>query len=252
MKNDRIRTLIITALPLCLLASCSNNSGPMAPLHGVAMTAADLSGVPDSTLARYREDAAILTSRLTVQRPGNASTQLNAELQESLFHGLMHIYKAYALPQRDTVAIHHFIHAWPLPTVRKLRVTFAPDAPWAQAWAANTPLSGHAPMDAVVKDFGLSILVYYFWSPNHSVVLHTDTPYHMPAVAQQMTKVDGILHAEPEQVELAGNNISAVPGFNHWTFYFQYSPEAGNGMSRIWAFRVEDSGDVQFIGSRSP
>jgi len=252
LKMTLLKLLIPLVLAGCLISACNNSTNPLGPLHVGFVKPASLAGIPDTVQTRYREDAAILTARILAQRPGSHPEQLHPELQENLFNALMHIYQADGYTQRDSVTVVHSIHAWPRPSVQNLRVYFAPDAPWAAAWAGNTPLSGHTAMDALINRYAMTIHVFYFWTPHQAAVLHAAAPWNMNAVAEAFDKVDGVISAAPDEKAVAGHDITAEAGPSYWTFSFQYRPGSGATCTRIWTFRVHYDGRVEALNGRSP
>lgn len=240
--------LTLTAVVGLLSWRCDGNT-PLAPLRTPTMAEANLAGVPDSVQTLYREDAAVLAARILAAR-GSLTPRLNTDLCESLFQALMHVFQARQLPERDTVATLYRIHAWPEPTTHDLLVTFAPEAPWAEAWSQGTALSGHAEMDEMVNRYGFSVSVYYTWTPDNAARLHTAEPWNLFGVALDMAQVDGVKSAQPSQPPGWGNDIIAYAGPTSWRLYYQR--QVDGAVSRTWGFLVSVDGQVVSLRGRAP
>lgn len=152
---------------------------------------------------------------------------------------------------RDTVIDVYRIRAFPDPPVREILVVVDPAAPWIQPWREGQALTGNAAVDALVQEYGISVVQFYHWSIGWAAVLRTDRPVNTIALAGRFAPLAGVRSAEPNGHMGDGNDIRAVLADGRWRL--SYTRGWGDCMAgcinRVaWTFAVDRSGAVRYLG----
>lgn len=212
------------------------------------------SGLPDSVRLCYREDAVQLSLRDVHANEEAKKTVvfLPAELIQFYYSGLLHIYQAALLPERDSVTQIYKIHTFPTPEAHSLIVAVDSTEEWTQAWKNNQRFTGNQEVDNLINQYNLELQNYIRSSFLHAAVLYSSSPINTYALALLFMKIKGVGFAEPNGGCCDGSNIYATIHDN----YVEYTFSVGHGdcpsgciNRRYWVFQVSYNGNVQFVRS---
>ncbi len=257
MKNliGFLLLLLLPALGVCCLLSCSNTADADIELNYVVISNADDSSVPESLRKAYFEDAARLALR-KVNEAGGATreqVELPADLVQTLYSVLIHLYNAIGLAARDSVVAIYNIHTFPSPETHFLIVAVDSTAQWAAAWRQGNRLTGNVQIDLLMEEFNLELDGYCStpWFPQ-SARLRSSKPLNIAALAKRFTGIAGIRWAEPDGVMGDGPDIRAQSKTTYWQLEYSIGwgdCPAGCIARHFWAFDVYYNGRVQYVGS---
>jgi hypothetical protein len=237
---------LATAVLGCQEISAPDASVPVIPLPvGVELT--------EAQRLMYGEDAVRLALRhdAATGAPGTDKVEPPAALVESLFNALTAVHSA-SHPARDTVIDVFGIRTFPNPAVFEVMVRVDPTVAWTQRWSEGHALTGNAAVDDLVAAFGISVRRYYRWSIGDVALLRTSRPLNMVALAARFAAMPGVIWAEPNGYGGDGNDIRARLESGGWRL--EYSVGFGDCPAgcigrRVWAFAVDSTGAVRYLGS---
>ncbi|MCI0565118.1 MAG: hypothetical protein MN733_42165, partial [Nitrososphaera sp.] len=211
--------------------------------NGKQLPPPDESGIPDSVKNAYWQDAAQLALRdvYNDEESKKSLIEIPDELIQLYYDGLLHIYQATSIPERDSVAQIFKIHAFPSPELYSLLVAVDSTKEWTKAWRNGNRLTGNPQIDELMEQYELELERYYHWPWSHTAVLLSPKPLNILALAQPFATIDGVGYAEPNGRCYDGNDITASvePGFVTYLFSVGYGDcPAGCISRRFWEFTV--------------
>jgi hypothetical protein len=221
---------------------------------GKTITQPDDSAIPDSTKLLYWEDAGLLALR-DVQADSAAKyslIEIPDELMRLYYAGLIHIYQAEKIPERDSVVSMYKIHMYSTISLHSLLVGVDSSKEWTRAWRNGRRLTGNAQVDDLMERYSLELDGYYSWPDLQLAVLRSQRPLNILALGQSFGKVSGVIYAEPNGMGGDGNNITASiqPEFLRYVFSVGYGDcPAGCIARHFWEFQVRYDGEVTFVRS---
>ncbi|WP_017714871.1 hypothetical protein [Kamptonema formosum] len=214
---------------------------------------ADDSQVPDSLRWLYLEDAARLALRSILQAgaPASERVELPADLTNTLYSALIHVYNARKnIPPQDVLEIYR-THTFPSPSTREIIVGVGGKPAWADAWSNGQRLTGNRQVDILMETFSLQLQRYLAGSG--AAILRSSGPLNTVAVAKQFAGIPGVSYAQPNNPGGDGDDIKAQFKGSYWEI--DYIQGFGDCQPvciqrRIWTFRVYPDGKVEYAGSR--
>lgn len=255
MRNILFISVLVTSV---LSFSCdltdSNGDDQYDWTKGKTITRPDDSAIPDSTKLLYWEDAGLLALR-DVQADSAAKyslIEIPDELVQLYYAGLIHIYHAEKIPERDSVVSLYKIHMYSTISLHSLLVDVDSSKEWTRAWRNGRRLTGNAQVDELMERYSLELDGYYSWPDLQLAVLRSQKPLNILALGRSFGKVSGVIYAEPNGVMGDGNNITASiqPEFLRCVFSVGYGDcPAGCIARRFWEFQVGYDGKVTFVRS---
>ena len=244
--------LVIVPLLIFLLQNCNAVDSYLD--DSVRMVYGDDSEISDSIKTLFNEDAARLALR-DIQ--SNSSDKENliiipAYYVESYYNGLVHIYNANYIPERDVVIDTYKIHTFRYPETHTLIVAVDSTKDWVQEWKNGNRLTGNQKIDELMETYNLQLYHYYSWPILQAAVLFSEEPLNIHALCNKFKPIDGVIYAESDGVIGDGNNITASIETNGIKYIFSYGwgdCPAGCISRHYWEFKVKFDGIVQFINS---
>ena len=250
-----IRLLPILLVALSVLSACDSSESADAsdPLYGFPGIVAPPS-LPDSVAEAYAEDAAYLAFEIVREVDGDvADIVLPEGLRGTLFNALGHVWHETNMPARDSVVAQYDIHVFPGRSLHEVIVGVDTSASWIQAWTDGDVLTGEPAIDRLVNDWNLMLddpldadcsLCY--------VVLRTNEPLNILALAAEFTGIEGVRWAEPNGRIGDGNTIEVAPAENAVELLYSKGfgdCPAGCILRHYWRFSVAADGSVEFLES---
>ncbi len=221
-------------------AGCSGDLGTLEPL--------DPALVPDSVVAEFRDDAAVLALRAVLEDGGAASGEV--ELPDPFvdrFHdALLRVY-ATGHPARDSVVDLYGIRVLPSPSARSLIVGAGAGADWARAWADGERLTGYAPVDAIVLLYDLRL---HRTLLGPAAVFHAPRPLNTVALAERFRSIPGVEYAESNGA-VGARDIHGRPAQDGVRLDYRFGwgdCPAGCIHQHTWSFVVGWDGRVRYLG----
>lgn len=226
------------------------------------MAHADEAGVPDSLRALFWEDATVLAIRrihdladygvVTAPEP----VLVPQELVRFFFDGIVHVYNARALSQRDSVfALRpvHQVHAHQDPYPYWFFFEGRNTEFWVQALASGAPQSGNAAVDSLVALHDLTVSVSAQYADVTVFRLASSVPLNLRPLMRAFSVIEGVRSVRHQLFVGGGwSDITAVleaPGVG-FRFRLAWGDcPSGCYLSRTWAFVVEYDGRVRFARS---
>jgi len=232
------------------------------------MAPADDADLPDSLRALYREDATILAIRRVHElvdfgaAPAAEPVRVPPALVQFFYDGIVHVYNARALPQRDSVFAllpAYQVHARPDPYPYWFTVTVLRSEPWAQAWEAGLPASGNAAADSLVALFGLDVSVSSQSAATTVFRLTTEEPLNLRPIMWAFRAFTGVQSVTgPAFIGSGRSDVTAAveaPGVGYRFRLGWGDCPAGCVHHRTWSFLVGYAGGVAAggsVGGREP
>ncbi len=214
----------------------------------------DDSMIADSIRSIYREDAARLALR-DLQKDSvakNTKIEIPEEQIQLYYAGLIRVYRATTLIERDSVVAIFKIHTFPYPEMRSLLVAVDSSKEWTRAWRNGQRLTGNPQIDELMERYALEFDRYYSWPNLQLTVIRSPKPLNIFALGRSFAKVSGVVYAEPNGVCCDGNNITASieSELLKYVFSLGYGDcPAGCISRRYWEFHVGYDGSVKFARS---
>ncbi|HWP81403.1 MAG TPA: hypothetical protein VNN76_01990 [Bacteroidota bacterium] len=253
--ETRVAALLAIPLLACILFACDitpteKSTGNTFPLIPEASRA----GIPDSIIALYREDAYHLAVRYMAQT-NSLSIEIPSDLSQVLLDGLLRIYGRRDIPERDTVVDLYPIHVYGYRyQLYEIIVIVNPTFAWTQQWKAGERFSGNTEVDALIRQYDLSVVSYTItpWGSEWAV-LRSLRALNVSQLAARFKMIAGVVTAGTNGGVGDGNNIEAMPEEQRWKYTFSLGWGdcfSGCILRRYWDFTVSSDGTVHFVGSR--
>ena len=229
------------ALPLFLLAlAACDAGGPVVP--------GELPTLAPEQEAAAREDAAQLALRhqLAVARD-SATVELPGDLVQGLYAALV---RARASAAGGLVAD---VHTFPYLSTHEVMVTAVPGATWTAGWREGRALTGYAPVDSLVRRYGLTLRSFHDFSFGDTAVLRSETPLNTVALGRLFGRAPEVRSGSSHATGGDGDDIRAERLDGAWRLAFSVGSgdcPAGCTVRRTWTFRVSDGGEVAYLGAR--
>ena len=223
---------------LAIFAACDPYAlnGP-----GSQLASGNDSLVPDSLKMLYQEDAARLALRAL--GAGYAQVVIPADLRQTYYDALIHVYNATALPTRDSVVLLYRIHTWPSPEVRRLLLQVDTTVAWVQALRAGVVPTGNATVDSLMTQYGLSRSSSMF----DLIVLRAAEPLNVGALAAAFGGIAGVRVAEADGWIGGGDDLRAAALGDALLLTYDHGSgdcPAGCINHQTWVLRVDPDGRV--------
>jgi hypothetical protein len=248
----KTRNLFIVPLFLLTLQHCNAVDSNID--DNIQIVEGDDSAISDSLKALFKEDAARLSLRVVYSKPSDKENLiiLPDDKVESYYRGLVHIYNANYIHERDLVIETYKIHAFRYPETHRLSVSVDSTKDWVQEWKNGNRLTGNQQVDNLMETYNLQLYHYYSW-PNLNVAeLISEKPLNIYALCNKFKPVEGVIYSEPDGTVGDGNDITGniESGGIKFIFSFGWGDCPAGCISRhYWEFSVRSDGAVQFINS---
>lgn len=215
---------------------------------------------PDSIIAMYKDDADRLALRKTdrLNLPYEDSVEILQVLSDTFLNGLLAVYNAIEIPERDTVVSLLDIHTVPIPLMRTVLVTADSNLAWMHQLRNGILPTGYQPLDSIIAKYELSIEEYddhYNWFSWHGVTFKSPRNYNIPALANAFETLPDVYFSEPTHLigdgpDISDNLIFIIGedfGVNLYYSYKWGDCLAGCTGSRTWWFKVYPDCGVEFV-----
>ena len=128
----------------------------------------------------------------------------------------------------------------------------AVSAAWTEAWRRGETATGYAPVDSLVRQYGLTLADYYEYPTVKRALLRTAAPVNTVALARTFERVPGLDSAGPNGLGGDGDDIEATRRSGGWRFDFSRgSGDCPSGCIQrtYWTFQTAGD-DVEYLGTR--
>lgn len=246
----RVSLSVAGFIAICLITvSCEDSTsitdGNLWTSAGT-MVAANTSGIPDSVINEYFEDAASLALRDIHENEAlkDSLIIIPPEIVDLYFHSLLHVYNAGFIPERDCWST---IHCFCDPITHRLKVGVDSTAGWVENWRKGNRFTGNEEIDLLMEEYEIQMEKYHSYPFGHSALLNTSDPLNILALSAQFTGISGIRHASPDHCSHIGSTDDISGHYNRryveLNYYCPYRPQ----QRYRWIFRVYYNGFVELI-----
>lgn len=232
-----MRLSLLLAAAVAVLTAC--DSGPA--------LSAETTLSPEEAI-RLEEDAAVLAFRyqLAVEKD-SGTVALPPALIQSLYQSLARVRES------ERGGLVEDIRARPTYLLHDLIVAADSSVTWTDAWRRGDLVTGYAPIDDLVRQYGLVLADYYEYPTVKTGLLRSGVPVNTVALARQFETISDLRYVTPNGVVGDGDDIEAVRLAGGWRFDFSRGTgdcPAGCINRTYWTFRATD-GSVEYLGTRS-
>lgn len=168
---------------------------------------ADLDCLSDNISSLYESDAIRLSLRLQQNSPLANNIELPEAQQERVLRALGVLHKS-DLVQRDSVLEMYNVHTLPYPAFDEITLQVDTNTTWVHEWMADKRLTGNPSVDNLMNSYNLQMDGFFSLSVNF-VILSSEKPLNMAALAAAFEDIQGIVDTDYEQSGGDGNDIVA-------------------------------------------
>jgi len=247
---------LYTLFFLVVLHSCTlvfeGDDGDSDWSTGQIMFPANTFSIPDSVQQRFQEDAERLALR-DIHRDETdkiSLIEIPDPLIKTYYNGLLHLYNAKKIVERDMVIQKYNIHAFPHPEMNNVLVAVDTTAQWVKLWQEGYRFTGNSQIDQLLNQYQLYIYEYHRWKNRHVVELQAKKSINILALAKKFQDIDGVIYAEANSAIGDGDNITAIRKTAYVVYEFSLGYDdcpSGCIHRHYWAFRVRYNGTVEFV-----
>lgn len=240
--------LLLTILTVLAFPSCKSGDKKEGPKKGSTEQ-----NVPEALVPLFREDAAKLTAREV--QTSTTSRQLEADLPKDridYYYGVLE--KAYLIySKRNNIPDLSDIRARG-PNVGGVSVILEKNSPFKGPWSKGDSLTGNLHLNQLIARYKLSVENYGESFIGPSLTLQSAGFINGKALAEMLTKIDGIKVAEEFMLIGDGDDIHWGPdGKNKMSLKFSRGEgdcPSGCIHRKYWIFQVGQEGEIVFMGTQ--
>lgn len=212
------------------------------------MVQPDDSNLADSVVAQLKSDATFLAFTELIKDSVDKYNQviIPDEKINLFYSGLVHIYNAHHIPQRNLVFDVYKVKTFQNPVLNSIIVMFDSTKDWTQQWIQGNRFTGYDEIDSLLVKYDIYLQRTLL---NFAASLYTIDKYNTYALSNKFLQVEDILMAEPDRLVGGGSDINAIVNNNHLLFKFIFrwgDCPSGCLHKYVWEFIVFYNGLVLF------
>lgn len=202
----------------------------------------------------YRKDASRLALRLLSKE--QLITHQDVVIPEILVQAVYNALIAVRVsdnPCMDSIGRLLNIRTFPIPNVNQITLIFDHDAEWAKPLKMRADTTGSPTINGLMRQYRLTISrLAHLDDERSGLVLIAKDPLNIPALSRKFFMEEAIGCVEEMQTFGDGDDIDIALDEQGWLI--TYSCRFGQCLNKCnkhhdWAFRVDRSGNVKFLGS---
>lgn len=235
---------------LAIFSACEKTPDPVsADIVSVQVTI-DTTGIPDSLLKIYRNDADQLAvfKMLASGSPLAEQVEIDRDLHHFYLNRLLAVYNATSLAARDSVVELYPIHVFGSNNLRSFIVQVDTALPWTNTWLNGQVITGNPAVDSLADKYKLQVdPIFSDW-----FALYSNQNWNTFALEKTFGSIAGILYSGQNGLIGGGSSIRVMDysNYSELVYIFGYGDcPSGCINYHFWKFRVADDYTVTFLGS---
>lgn len=207
--------------------------------------------IPKELFAAYEFDVhQLAVTRIhSTNSPYKDSIVVSKAVMDTLWQGLLAIYKAFDIPERDSVFDVYCIHNrnsgfWATKCKQYIDIKVDTGYSWTANWRNMNMQTGITDLDTILSTYGFEI--EGFVNQINTGLFRTNQYLNIPALLDTLKKFDGIIDAIISESYGDGNKIRySKNDFQQFKFVLAWGDcKLGCYCDITWAFNVEDYSNV--------